>query len=166
MLTLISLNTATAHLTPEQIVMVIAIGYVAHAVLAKGRGSECVPAIAVDLRCDAAAEGERGEGVVVCEQDHGVDQLCQGPAVFLCLQKALRRRRKKGKTVSDESQIMTSISLTFQEVENVFSSFSFKLKPLFVSQPHPHHALSARLVTKPLKKKNNLSSLSKSHSCS
>lgn len=51
----------------------VAIGYVAHAVLAKGRGSERVPTVAVDLGCDATAESERGEGMVVCEQDHGVD---------------------------------------------------------------------------------------------
>lgn len=51
----------------------VAIGYVAHAVLAKGRGSERVPTVAVDLGCDATAKSERGEGMVVCEQDHGMD---------------------------------------------------------------------------------------------
>lgn len=51
----------------------VSIGYVAHAVLAKGRGSERVPTVAVDLGCDATAKSERGEGMVVCEQDHGMD---------------------------------------------------------------------------------------------
>lgn len=53
--------------------MAVAVGNVADAVLAEGGGSESVSAVTVDLGCDAAAEGERGEGVVVCEEDHGVD---------------------------------------------------------------------------------------------
>lgn len=69
--------------------MTVAVGYVAHAVLAEGGGSEGVPAVAVDLGHDATAEGEGGERVVVREQDHGVDQLRQGPAVLLGLQEAL-----------------------------------------------------------------------------
>jgi len=89
----------TTHLVAKQIVMkismTVAIGNVAHTVLAKRGGSECVSTIAVDLRCDAAAEGEGGEGVVVCEQDYSVDQLCQGPAVCLRLQKLLEREQRK-----------------------------------------------------------------------
>lgn len=69
--------------------MAVAVGNVTDAVLAEGGGSESVSAVAVDLGHDAAAEGERGEGVVVCEEDDGVDELCKGPAVFLCLQKLL-----------------------------------------------------------------------------
>lgn len=53
--------------------MTIAVGNVTYAVLAEGGGSESVSAVAVNLRCDAAAEREGGEGVVVCEEDHGVD---------------------------------------------------------------------------------------------
>lgn len=68
---------ATTHLVAEQIVVVVsmtvAIGDVADAELADGGGSESVSAVTVDLGRDAAAEGERGEGVVVCEEDHGVD---------------------------------------------------------------------------------------------
>lgn len=75
--------------------MPVAIGDVTDAVLAEGGGSECVSAVAVDLRRDAAPESERGEGVVVCEEDHGVDQLGEGPAVLLCFQEAL----EKGKGV-------------------------------------------------------------------
>lgn len=75
--------------------MAVAIGNVTDAVLAEGGGSESVTAVAVDLGRDAAAEGERGEGVVVCEEDHGVDQLCEGPAVFLCLQKALEKNKRE-----------------------------------------------------------------------
>lgn len=69
----------------------IAIGDVTGAVLAEGGRSECVPAVAVDLRHDAAAEREGGEGVVVCEKDDGVDELRQGPAVLLSLQKLLKK---------------------------------------------------------------------------
>ncbi len=89
----------------------VAVGYVADAVLAEGGGPESVSAVAVDLGRDAAAEGERGEGVVVCEEDHGVDQLGEGPAVFLGLQEALERTKRKKNTVSPgyRSQIMTSI---------------------------------------------------------
>lgn len=53
--------------------MTVAIGNVTDAVLAEGGRSESVPAVAVDLRRDAAAESEGSEGVVVCEEDHGVD---------------------------------------------------------------------------------------------
>jgi len=53
--------------------MAVAIGNVTDAVLADGGGSESVSAVAVDLGRDAAAECERGEGVVVCEENHGVD---------------------------------------------------------------------------------------------
>lgn len=91
----------------------VAVGNVADAVLAEGGGSESVSTVAVDLRRDAAAEGERGEGVVVCEEDHGVDELCEGPAVFLCLQKALEKTKEKTVSLGNRSQIMTSISLTF-----------------------------------------------------
>lgn len=69
--------------------MPVAVGDVAGAVLAERGGPECVSAVAVDLGHDAAAEGEGGEGVVVCEEDHGVDELCQGPAVLLSLHKLL-----------------------------------------------------------------------------
>lgn len=68
----------------------VAIGDVTDRVLAEGGRSERVPAVAVDLRHDAAAEREGGEGVVVCEEDDGVDELCQGPAVLLSLQKLLK----------------------------------------------------------------------------
>lgn len=70
--------------------MAVAISNVTDAVLAEGGGSESVPTVAVDLRRDATAEGERGEGVVVCEENDSVDELCEGPAVFLCLQKLLK----------------------------------------------------------------------------
>lgn len=86
----------TTHLVAKQIIMMIsmaiAVGNVADAVLAEGGGSERVPAIALELRRDAAAESERGEGVVVCEEDDDVDELCKGPAVFLRLQKSLKRK--------------------------------------------------------------------------
>lgn len=72
----------------------VAIGDVTGAVLAEGGRSERVPAVAVDLRHDAAAEREGGEGVVVCEKDDGVDELCQGPAVLLSLQKLLKKISK------------------------------------------------------------------------
>lgn len=84
--------------------MTIAIGNVTDAVLAEGGGSERVSAVAVNLGRDAAAEGERGEGVVVCEEDHGVDQLCEGPAVLLCLQKALEKKKKNTKINGECSQ--------------------------------------------------------------
>lgn len=70
--------------------MVVAIGNVADTVLADRRGSECVSTITVDLRHDATAECERSKGVVVCEKDDSVDELCEGPAVLLCLQKLLK----------------------------------------------------------------------------
>lgn len=73
----------------------IAIGDVAHTVLAEGGGSEGVSTVTVDLRHDAAAEGEGGEGVVVREQDHSVDELCQRPALLLSLQKALETTRRQ-----------------------------------------------------------------------
>lgn len=91
--------SVTTHLVAEWIVVVnsmtVAVGNVTDAVLAEGGGSESVPAIAVDLGRDAAAKGEGGEGVVVCEEDHGVDQLRKGPAVLLCLQKALEKIKGK-----------------------------------------------------------------------
>lgn len=68
----------------------VAVGYVAHTVLANGGRSERVSAVAVDLWHDAAAKREGGEGVVVGEQDDAVDELCQGPAVLLGLQEALK----------------------------------------------------------------------------
>lgn len=74
--------------------MAVAIGNVTDAVLAEGGGSESVSTVAVDLGHDAAAEGEWGEGVVVCEEDDGVDELCEGPAVFLCLQKLLKKTKE------------------------------------------------------------------------
>ena len=52
--------------------MTVAIRNVTHTVLAEGGGSEGVPTVTVNLGRDAAAERERGEGVVVCEEDHGV----------------------------------------------------------------------------------------------
>lgn len=77
------------HLIVQLIVVLIGVAVpvcdVAHAVLAERGRSERVATVAVDLRRDAAAEGEGGEGVVVCEQNHGVDQLRQGPAVLLRL---------------------------------------------------------------------------------
>lgn len=67
----------TTHLVAKHIVMVIsmtvAISNVTHTILAKRWGSERVSTVAVDLRRDAAAKCERGEGVVVCEEDHRVD---------------------------------------------------------------------------------------------
>lgn len=92
-------TSSLAHLVAEHVVMVIgvpvAIGDVTDAVLAEGGGSERVSTIAVDLRTDTAAEGEGGQGVVVCDEDHGVDQLCQGPAVLLCLKKVLEGERER-----------------------------------------------------------------------
>lgn len=84
-----------AHLVAEQIVVAIAVGDVTHAVLAEGGRPERVPAVAVDLRHDAAAEREGGQGVVVCEKDDGVDELGQGPAVLLRLQKLLEKKISK-----------------------------------------------------------------------
>lgn len=72
--------------------MTVAVSNVTHTVLAKGGGSERVSAVTVDLRGDATAEGEGGQGVVVCEEDNSVDHLGQGPAVFLRLQKALQQK--------------------------------------------------------------------------
>lgn len=69
----------------------VAVGDVADAVLAEGGRPERVSAVAVELRRDAAAEREGGEGVVVCEEDDGVDELGQGPAVRFRLQELLRR---------------------------------------------------------------------------
>lgn len=77
------------------IAVTVSIGYVAHAVLAKGGGSERVSAVTVDLWHDTTAEGERGEGVVVGEQDYSVDELCQGPAVLLSLKEALKLKKIK-----------------------------------------------------------------------
>lgn len=77
--------------------MAISVGDVADAVLAEGGGSESVPAVAVDLGHDAAAEGEGGEGVVVCEEHHGVDELRQRPAVLLRLQELLGKKKGKKK---------------------------------------------------------------------
>lgn len=73
----------------------VAIGDVTDAVLAEGGGSERVAAVAVDLGHDAAAEREGGEGVVVCEEDDGVDELRQRPAVLLRLQKVLKKKKMK-----------------------------------------------------------------------
>lgn len=75
--------------------MPVAVGDVADAVLAERGGPERVAAVAVDLGHDAAAEGEGGEGVVVCEEDHGVDELRQGPAVLLSLHKLLGIKNNK-----------------------------------------------------------------------
>lgn len=72
--------------------MAVAVRDVADAVLAEGGRPERVPAVAVDLGHDAAAEREGGERVVVCEEDDGMDELCQGPAVLLGLQKLLGKK--------------------------------------------------------------------------
>lgn len=73
----------------------VAIGDVADAVMAEGGRPERVSAIALELRRDAAAEREGGEGVVVCEEDDDVDELGQGPAVRFRLQELLRRDRRE-----------------------------------------------------------------------
>lgn len=89
------------HLVTQQIVGVVgvavSVGDVADAVLAEGGRSEGVPAIAVDLGHDAATEGEGGEGVVVCEEHHGMDELRQRPAVLLRLQELLGKKKSKKK---------------------------------------------------------------------
>lgn len=51
----------------------VAISNVTHAVLAEGGGPKRVSSFAVDLRRDAATKREGSEGVVVREEDHGVD---------------------------------------------------------------------------------------------
>lgn len=73
----------------------VAVGNVADAVLAEGGRPEGVAAVAVQLRRYAAAECEGGEGVVVCEEDDGVDELGEGPAVRLRLQELLRGDRSE-----------------------------------------------------------------------
>lgn len=83
-----------AHLVAEQIIgvisMAVAISNVTDAVLAEGGGSESMPTVAVNIGRDAAAEGERGEGVVVRQENDSVDELREGPAALLCLQKLLK----------------------------------------------------------------------------
>lgn len=68
---------------------VVPICHVADAVVADGRRPEGVTPFAVDLRADSTAKGEGSQGVVVCEENHRVDQLCQRPAVLFSLQKLL-----------------------------------------------------------------------------
>lgn len=92
--------------------MAVAVGNVTDAVLAEGGRSESVSTVAVDLGHDAAAKGERGEGVVVCEEDHGVNELRQGPAVLLGLQKALEKTTRK--TLEKPNNDL--LSVTFEEV--------------------------------------------------
>lgn len=75
----------------------VAVGNVTDAVVAEGRGSKCVSTIAGDLGRDAAAERERGKGVVVRKEDDGVDELCKGPAVLLRLQELLQKHRGEKK---------------------------------------------------------------------
>lgn len=75
--------------------MPVAVGDVADAVLAEGGRSEGVAAVAVQLRRDAAAERKGSEGVVVCEEDDGVDELSEGPAVRFRLQELLRGDRSE-----------------------------------------------------------------------
>ena len=144
-------NLAT-HLVGKQIIVVnsmtVAIGNVTDAVMAERGGSERVSAIAVDLGRDAATKGERGEGVVVCEEDHGVDELCERPAVLLGLQKAL----EKSKIVSPKnwSQIMTSISVTFKKVGKcvfIFPNQVFLFQPNTQTHTQKHTHTHARLPT-------------------
>lgn len=68
---------------------VVAICDITQAVVADRRWPEGVTAFAVDLWADSAAKREGSKGVVVCQQNDSVDQLCQGPAVLFCLQKLL-----------------------------------------------------------------------------
>lgn len=150
-------NLAT-HLVGKQIIvmksMTIAIGNVTDAVLAERGGSKRVSAIAVDLGRDAATKGERGEGVVVCEEDHCVDELCERPAVLVGLQKALEKSKKENKIVSPKnwSQIMTSISVTFKEVGKcvfIFPNQAFLFQPN--KQTHTHTPAFLLCVTTPLR---------------
>lgn len=53
--------------------MTVAISDVTNTVVTQGGGSEGVSAVTLNLRHDAAAKCEGGEGVVVCEEDHGMD---------------------------------------------------------------------------------------------
>lgn len=64
----------------------ISIGNVTHTVAAQGWGSESVSSLGMDVWGDPTAEGERGQRVVVCQKDYSMDQLCQRPAMLLCLQ--------------------------------------------------------------------------------
>lgn len=73
----------------------VAVGDVADAVMAEGGRPERVSAVTLELRRDAAAEREGGEGVVVCEEDDDVDELGQGPAVRFRLQELLRGDRRE-----------------------------------------------------------------------
>lgn len=84
--------------------MAVAISNVADTVLADRRGSECVSTITMDLRHDAAAECERSKGVVVCEKDDSVDELCEGPAVLLCLQMLLKYTKRTFLSFGHRSQ--------------------------------------------------------------
>jgi len=68
---------------------VVAICNIAYAVVTDGRGPEGVTPFAVDLRADSTTEREGSKGVVVCKENHRMDQLCQGPAVLFSLQKLL-----------------------------------------------------------------------------
>lgn len=68
---------------------VVTICDIADAIVTDGRGPEGVTPFAVDLWTDPTTKGEGSKGMVVCEENNRVDQLCQGPAVLFSLQKLL-----------------------------------------------------------------------------
>lgn len=67
----------------------VAIRNVADAVVTDRRRSEGVATVTVDLWTNSTAKCEGGKRVVVCEQNHSVDQLRKRPAVLLSLQQPL-----------------------------------------------------------------------------
>lgn len=67
----------------------IAIGNVTDAVVTNRRRSEGVATVTMNFRANSTAKREWGKRMIVCEQNHGMDQLRQGPAVLLRFQKAL-----------------------------------------------------------------------------
>lgn len=68
---------------------VITICDIADAIVTDGRGPEGVTPFTVNLRADPTTKGEGSKGMVVCEENDCVDQLCQGPAVLFSPQKLL-----------------------------------------------------------------------------
>lgn len=68
---------------------VVTICNITHAVVTDGRGPEGVTPFTVDLWADSTAKREGSKGVVMCEENNCMDELCQGPAVLFGLQKLL-----------------------------------------------------------------------------
>lgn len=80
----------TPHPREEKFLQVVVIGQVTDTEVVQSHVLEAVGGVCVDLRVDTTAEDKARQGVEVCQQDHGVDQLCQRPAVLTSLHQLLK----------------------------------------------------------------------------